>query len=130
MFFPVEKWRFFPVFFWMVIIFVLSHQPGDAIELIDIPNADKVLHCLVYAILAYATLFAVSLEKRQAKPVTVAFLVILFCFAYGISDEYHQSFIPGRFPSKWDIAADTMGAIIAVISWFRYIESYIKEKKS
>ncbi len=111
-----------PLLLSMGLIFFLSHQPGDSLELIDIPNIDKLLHCLVYGGLASAALLAVSPEIRRHKSWTVAGAVVLFCLLYGISDEFHQSFIPGRFASKWDLLADTVGGILAVITWFKYIE--------
>lgn len=38
--------------------------------------------------------------------------VIGIASAYGISDELHQSFVPGRDCNVWDWLADTLGAII------------------
>ena len=32
---------------------------------------------------------------------------------YGVSDEFHQSFVPGRTASIWDLAADSIGVAIA-----------------
>ena len=39
---------------------------------------------------------------------------VLFCFFYGMSDEWHQSFVPGRDADWLDLAADTLGALIAM----------------
>ena len=117
-----EKSRILPVLLSMGVIFFVSHQPGDAIKLIDVPNIDKLLHCLVYAVLAYTALFAVSPAIRRSKSKIVGCFVVLFCLLYGISDEFHQYFVPGRFPSKWDVSADTLGAVLAVVSWFKYVE--------
>lgn len=35
--------------------------------------------------------------------------------AYGVLDEYHQSFVPGRDPSALDVLADFVGAALAVM---------------
>ena len=32
--------------------------------------------------------------------------------AYGVLDELHQQFVPGRFPSGYDALADTVGALL------------------
>ena len=39
---------------------------------------------------------------------------VLFCLFYGMTDEWHQSFVPGRDADWMDLVADTMGAIIAM----------------
>jgi VanZ family protein len=40
--------------------------------------------------------------------------------AFGASDEWHQSFVPGRFTDFWDWLADTLGAAIAVGLYTRW----------
>ena len=103
----------------MGIIFFLSNQPGDSLELPDIPDLDKVLHSIAYGVLALSALFAVPEQKYQAKPYQISLLVVLFCLLYGISDEFHQSFVPGRFSSVRDLVADTIGAVVVAFIWFR-----------
>ncbi|MFP7755919.1 VanZ family protein [Thermodesulfobacteriota bacterium B35] len=110
--------RFLPLLMVMATIFYLSHQPGDSFDLPDVPDIDKLLHSLVYAILAASALFAVPPGFARSRPLLVSALVVLFCIAYGISDEFHQSFIPGRTPSAWDLAADTLGAVLCSAGWY------------
>lgn len=40
---------------------------------------------------------------------------LLLCLLYGMSDEFHQSFVPDRTPSVLDVAADTVGACIGIV---------------
>lgn len=108
------------MFLVMGTIFYLSHQPGDTFHLPEVVNIDKLLHMLVYGVLALSTLYGLPVRMGRQHPRLAAVLVILFCLAYGLSDEWHQSFIPGRFPSFWDIAADTAGAGVAVYLWFKF----------
>ena len=98
----------------MGIIFFLSSQPGDTINLPDIPDIDKLLHALVYGVLALSTAYAVPGSRFAKSPFRSALLIVLFCLLYGISDEFHQSFVPNRTPSLFDLAADTFGAVIAM----------------
>ena len=43
-----------------------------------------------------------------------------------VSDEFHQSFVPGRFPSIWDVLIfDNLGAVISL--WL--VDHYIKQKR-
>jgi len=48
-------------------------------------------------------------QKRVLILVTIA-----FCSLYGITDEFHQSLVPGRSPDMLDWLADTLGATIAI----------------
>ena len=97
------------------IIFFLSSQPGDTIDLPDIPDIDKLLHALVYGVLALTTAHAVPRTWFAKYPFLSPLLIVLFCLLYGISDEFHQSFVPNRTPSLLDLAADTLGAVLAMV---------------
>jgi VanZ family protein len=102
----------------MGIIFFLSAQPGDTLNLPDIPDLDKVLHGIAYGALAFTVLFAVPGREYRKSPWRVSLLVVLFCLLYGISDEFHQSFVPDRMPSILDLIADTAGAAAVVLIWY------------
>ena len=49
------------------------------------------------------------------KPITTAVVSLLFCSLYGMSDEWHQSYVPGRDADYFDWIADTLGASIALL---------------
>jgi VanZ family protein len=101
-------------------IFFLSHQPGDRLTLPPLPGIDKLAHILVYGFLAATVFFAIGEQRRNAKPRSVMLLTMAFCFLYGISDEFHQSFIPGRFVSILDLFADCAGAAMTCAFWGRW----------
>ena len=100
-------------------IFFLSHQPGDSLQLPPLPGIDKIAHCLIYGALGAATLFAFNERWQADKKVTVVVMTVFFCLVYGISDEFHQSFVPGRTPSSLDVLADCSGAVIVCLLWLR-----------
>ena len=114
-----------PVVLYLGIIFYLS---SISIPKITIPSGyDKVIHIGEYAILAillYRALY-ISISSRFLK--FTGPLVIFLCFLYGLSDEYHQSFVPDRFSDLNDLMADTTGAIMGTI--IVSIFSTIKKKK-
>lgn len=109
--------RSIPLITLLGVIFYLSHQPGNSLQLPDIVGLDKLLHALVYGLLAITVFFAVHPWKLRVSKLWLALTVVLFCLAYGVSDEFHQSFIPNRDVSGWDVVADTLGATAVALIW-------------
>lgn len=111
--------RMVPMLLGMATIFYLSNQPGDSLYLPPLPGIDKLAHLVVYGALAAATLLAWSERWKQERARLTVLLTVCFCFFYGLSDEFHQSFIPGRSPSLADILADSAGAALLGFLWLR-----------
>ena len=109
--------RIVPIVIIMGTIFLLSHQPGDTLHLPAMPGADKLAHMMAYAALAVTVLWFLGKEGIAKRKSTVLWTV-LFCLCYGISDEFHQSFIPHRSVSGLDLLADTAGAALIAALWF------------
>jgi VanZ family protein len=107
--------RTIPMFAVMGIIFFLSSVPGDHLVLPEIVNIDKVAHMAIYGLLAGTVFFAFGGRLVCLYPRLVPLLVIFICILYGISDEFHQSFVPNRMPSFADILADGCGAVIVCL---------------
>lgn len=108
-----------PVILVMGTIFFLSHQSGDSLHLPAIPGVDKIAHMTAYAGLALSFLWL--FHKRAVKDHRrTAILTVLFCVLYGISDEFHQSFIPLRSVSVLDLLADGLGAALVTAVWLRF----------
>lgn len=103
----------------MGIIFFLSHQTGDSLHLPSLPGIDKLAHLLAYGVLAATILFAFNERWKSERPGTTVLVTTIFCILFGISDEIHQSFVPGREPSLLDLAADGAGAALAGLLWLR-----------
>ena len=70
---------------------------------------------LGYALLAAAYLHGLTNGKR----VTRLQYILAVCLAtlYSVSDEFHQSFTPGRSPSIADVLIDAIGAVIGLGLW-------------
>ena len=107
---PYSTWG--PVIIWAALIFTLSAQP-------TLPSATqfafdfifkKSAHIFVYAVLYF--LIARALGKPTLKHLSLAFLL---CFIYAVSDEFHQSFVPGRSPRITDLGFDSIGAGIVFL---------------
>lgn len=101
-------------------IFLLSHQPGGSYDLFSFFGADKVAHMIAYGVLAATVIAAFSPGYRQAEKEIVVGVALLVSLLYGISDEFHQSYIPGRFSSIADIVADVVGTVIVCLLFWLY----------
>jgi VanZ family protein len=112
--------RMVPLAATMGTIFLLSHQPGNRLSLPPFPGIDKIGHMMLYGTLAGTVIFAFSPRQRDTRPQRVLFLTMVFSLLYGISDEFHQSFIPGRSASVLDVLADCGGAAIASLFWAKW----------
>ncbi len=77
-------------------------------------NADKQLHALLYAGLSALVVRALAGGWNQRVSWTTAIATVIFACFYGISDEYHQSFVTNRQSDVRDVVADTVGATVAV----------------
>jgi len=99
------------------LIFFLSSQSRLIDTPLDFSNKDKLIHATAYAIMAYAawSAFRHHIEKR----LLLAFVGVLFASVYGVSDEFHQSFVVGRDADVWDWLADSIGAVIMAAVLYR-----------
>ena len=100
-----------PAILWFALIFVLSSQPS-----LPSPGqiSDKQAHAFTYGVLAVLCLM--GLTGWRWRRVAGASLLGAFVIAvlYGVSDEFHQSFVPGRTPDVADVLADAAGAALAL----------------
>jgi VanZ family protein len=99
---------------WMALIFFLSAQPdlprpdSDWLDLLVSSGA----HFFFYAVLALLLNWALG---NGVVGLTLAFGLALL---YGVSDEFHQSFVPGRVPDLLDLVSDGLGAALALAAWW------------
>ncbi len=104
------------MFLVMGAIFFLSQQSGDTLYLPAFPGLDKICHLTIYGLLAMAVLWCLGTEK-PISPVRVALKTVIFCLLYGMSDEFHQSFVPLRSVSGLDLLADLAGSMLVCGTW-------------
>lgn len=95
------------------LIFVISSFPMHvSLE----RGADKTLHVIEYSILGFLTLGC--FKNRNLLPILI--FAILISSLYGISDEIHQHFVPGREFSILDIVANSIGSLFGVLINFQF----------
>jgi VanZ family protein len=97
-----------PVVAWAALIFAFSSVPdlGTGLGGWDLVLR-KVAHAAEFAVLG------ALLQRAVGKPIVAFALGAL----YAISDELHQSFVPGRLGSPIDVAIDVAGVAVGVAVW-------------
>lgn len=94
-------------------IFFLSHQPSIDVIPPLFPLQDKVLHAIEYFLLGITLLLNRDMWKWR-RP----YLAILAAGTlWGVTDEIHQYFVPGRDCSLGDLAADITGMALSIAAW-------------
>jgi VanZ family protein len=88
-------------------IYFFSSLPGNILP-VSIAKFDKILHVVVYTVLA--VLFYLSMNKSGLRR-NIFLLSFVFAAVFGMTDELHQYFVPGRVASLGDIIADCVGAL-------------------
>jgi len=118
----------------MGIIFLLSHQKGpDSQEysriilyILDMLHVEldnegkrwaswlfrKTAHFVEYAVLFFLLFRLMTLYIKYPKSLIITLLITII---YAATDEYHQTFIPGRVGNIGDVGIDALGAICACL---------------
>jgi len=100
--------RFVPAIVWMAFIFFLSSQSTIGIGQTRTQRflILKTFHLIEYAVLYVLIYFATNSTKKSI-PLT---------YLYALSDEFHQSLVPGREGRFTDTLIDFLGILIGVLS--------------
>ncbi len=75
----------------------------------------KLAHVTEYAIFAFFLYHALQGGRARAWRWRTAVTAIFIAGAYSLSDEFHQTFVPGRGPALRDCALDTVGATVGIL---------------
>lgn len=110
--------RWGPVLAWMGVIYFFSSRP-------DLPHLDepwlelslrKLAHAIEYGILG--ALLARALGVNDWRGVVLASALGI---AYAASDEWHQTFVPGRKGNLFDVSLDSVATLAGAYLWFRFL---------
>ena len=106
-------WRWGPAVAYALLIFYASSKPG-----LNPPFNiwDKLAHAIEFGILAALVWRAIGGSFFAAASLPRAAAYLLCCAVYGVLDEIHQAFVPGREASFLDAAADFTGACAVVLA--------------
>lgn len=93
---------------YMGFIFILSSIPGREVPSV-LSSYDKLIHFSLYLILGLIFTYFLTGLKSGLAQIIVGFATFFFIAIYGLSDEVHQTFTPGRNFKVLDIVTDVLG---------------------
>lgn len=108
-------WRppwFFAAFAHMIFIAWSSHRTWEGTGP-SFPGAGNLMHVPLYFVLGTFTGAACGVG-RSAVSKRALVTGVAWAALFGIADEVHQSFVPGRTPSVQDAIVDLLSAVAAV----------------
>ncbi|MDP6374075.1 MAG: VanZ family protein [Vicinamibacterales bacterium] len=106
-------WLWVPVAAHMGLIYASSSMRGSAVPSV-LP--DKLVHGAVYGLLGGLLLRALAGGRWAGVTAWTAAAAVAITIAYGASDEWHQSFVPGRTPELGDLVVDSLAATVVVLA--------------
>ena len=105
----LRKW--IPALLMMSIIFWFSSQPSPQLPKFDWADTfiKKGGHVIGYALLALSYWHGFGMQGNKRR------LAWMLALLYALTDEFHQSFVPGRHSTIWDVIIfDNLGALISL----------------
>jgi len=109
-----------PACLWAILVFVLSSIPRLSTPPIGVKFADKFYHLVEYLIFGFLlarAFLSMSAQGREHKAILAAAALGIF---WGMTDEIHQAFVPGRDASFLDFFADAAGVLfVSAFIWWK-----------
>ena len=121
-------WRFayywLPLIAWAGVIFALSHTSGDTLDStveetaqfipLEFLLSQEFAHMAQFGVLAALAYRLLASYQTLPRMWTLGG-ALLFAVCYGVTDEFHQMFVPGRSATLGDLALDTIGAALGLV---------------
>ena len=111
---PLFLWG--PVVLMLLVIFAASSIPN--LKTLPGNMSDKSGHSIGYGLLGGLLLRALSGGRVRGVTWPGAIAAIALATLYGVTDEFHQLFVPGRSADRYDVLADCIGATLGTaLGW-------------
>jgi VanZ family protein len=112
---------------WMLLIIILSFLPGKELPEVNIFEFDKIVHFVFYFLLFLFTAYGWRKQWQFARLQKIALaFVLVFCFLFGLSIEFGQAALTtDRHFDLHDVAANSMGALAALIIWKIVLQQFL-----
>ncbi len=120
----IRNWL--PVIGFCALIFLQSSLPTVE-QVPKFPFSDKLLHFIAYGIMAALFCRAFNSTERCRQRRGLLFLLsVMATTLYGLSDEWHQSFVPGRDATVGDALANFVGSLAGSWLYVRYLSQRMR----
>lgn len=100
-----------PAVAFMALIWMLSSFDLGAVRLSAIPFGDKGVHAIEYGLLGFLVAHAASRTWPHRGLMRTMPFAVFVTVLFGLLDEIHQAFVPGRSSEVLDLVADFVGAL-------------------
>ncbi len=111
---------------WIAMIYFLSSQSSVDIG-IDFAMKDKLFHMAAYGLLGLFIMGTMRPSEIGYSYNQVA-LTTLIATIYGITDEWHQAYVPNRNSDPMDIIADCIGALLVTLAARAFINRRLRRQ--
>jgi VanZ family protein len=105
---------------WAGIIFYLSSLPGIDTPML-FPGQDKLFHLITFGTLGFLLMGAMRTTNSGYR-IRQVWLVVVLVASYGVLDEFHQYFVPGRTVELYDALADAAGGLLGAWSMYYLVK--------
>ena len=109
-----------PVIIYAMLIFLVSSFETPFNLKLETTGLDKIAHFLEYLILGFLLVRAIRASSLKVSARNAIFMAFAIGSFYGITDEIHQSFVPGRFVAISDFICDSIGSLTGAIIFTYY----------
>lgn len=101
---------YLPLIIHWVSIFILTSLPSESLPSVEI--SDKLNHFLAFFVLGFFLNLTLKYQTKFPNlKKNILLITIIIASGYGLLDELHQLFVPGRSAELLDWVADFIGAI-------------------
>jgi VanZ family protein len=100
---------------------IIKHLP-----LPSFANSDKFLHFFVYGLLGMLAARGMLFAKSKFLNKHYLLFAFLLGSTFGLSDEIHQYFVPGRCADVYDWLADSLGILVFAPIYYKLIHQKMK----
>ena len=104
---------YIPLTVYWLILFVLTSLPSNRLP--DAKINDKIEHYVAFGLLSFLLSLAFSFQRKVRFLYTWPLMwTIILVALYGMLDELHQLYVPGRYCDILDWTADVLGGLAGI----------------